>query len=257
VKNASLENGLLTSISSAKFPMAKKPAASRSRPARKVRKWSTARPRRPPRNAAASPHNRMRTPRETGAFLFWERGCNERRPHPEERGPLGRASRRMGQCRAAILRDASLRDAPQDEDYSSIQPLHLRHRRASAGSVARPVWPGRRWEPPRAGRLRIGRLRLHPRPIALPARAAVLRQAGLPSAPAPSGSQHAGSRAGGRGPPLTSLGGGQTPGRAIAHIPVEIIAHHIGRHENAGSARCAHRSPAARPSPPRSITAIV
>jgi hypothetical protein len=39
-------------------------------------------------------------------------------PHPEERALLARASRRMAACTAfaAILRDASLRDAPQDED---------------------------------------------------------------------------------------------------------------------------------------------
>ncbi len=43
VKNASLENGLLTSISSARFPRPRSRAAFRSTPARKPRRWSTLR----------------------------------------------------------------------------------------------------------------------------------------------------------------------------------------------------------------------
>ena len=85
VKNASLENGLLHVDLVREIPEAKKPRSIpiSTRP-RSLRRWSTARPRRPPPNAVGSRQTSAamtKTPRETGAFFVARRRKARARAH--------------------------------------------------------------------------------------------------------------------------------------------------------------------------------
>ena len=167
VKNASLENGLLHVDLVREIPEAKKPRSipithRRSR----CRRWSTARPRRPPpdrhrRQALAN----AKTPRETGAFFCF---C-----------PALVLGIRVSYIRVPALCGISLRSADRD--------------RAAAPAA---VWPTPARRPVGTAALaRSGRLGLDRPPIACAqGDSAQRRLAAAASAPARCGWRHAGSR---------------------------------------------------------------
>ena len=231
VKNASLENGLLHVDLVREIPEAKKPRSIPiSDQQRRRRRWSTARPRRPPRNAAGFRQilaEHENAPGNRGVFCLRPclRGCIPAKRSEE----LATACDPRGIALRALAGDRSLTPAPAPSAFP-----------ASAGSAARAL--------PRRRRARR-RGRAHPPaspappPTAAPAAArglggqrldlAGMRRRRL-SAPAPRGVRLATCGIERRRPRRApDRAGRRRPGRAIGRrqILVEIVAHPVGRHE--------------------------